>query len=95
MRIHRSTCLISLLALLPLCPISAAVKEGRASQLLRSLRESAPDESRAVTVSNVSLKLGLGTLIIEKGVLIPAGFRQFERIGPDAVVAHDRVRLFF
>lgn len=72
MRIHRSTCLISLLALLPLCPISAAVKEGRASQLLRSLRESAPDESRAVTVSNVSLKLGLGTLIIEKGVLIPA-----------------------
>jgi len=46
--------------------------QGEAVRLLKSIAEVEPAVGRAVSVHNARIDMGPGTLVIEKGVLIPA-----------------------
>ncbi len=74
MRADQRHALIPAVFILCASSLIAAPKDGKgeAQALLESVQSSAPALERAVTVRKAEIKMGLATLVIDEGVLLPA-----------------------
>jgi len=70
----RRHALIPAIFLLCASPVVVAAKDGKgeARALLKTVQSAAPALERAVTVRKAEIKMGLATLVIDEGVLLPA-----------------------